>query len=408
MLKVEVTEMEEALISIIMPTYNRGYIIKKAIESVIRQTYSKWELIIIDDASDDNTEEIVGFIKDSRIIYIKNSKNKGANYSRNLGCEIAKGEYFAFLDSDNYWNPQKLERQVNILINSDDKVAFVFCRMEVTNRITQIIPNDDFDIAMLRKTLCKRNVIDTNTVLIKRSVFEKVGGFDNDMPRIQDWEIFFRIIVIHQYSVKYVPLVLDYNFIQPNSISMDDRKYIDAILLFLKKHMKFLDVDTFIEHVLLIKSNNLTNSDYDRLCDIIEKGYNVYGIIILHKLFDKLYIQTEYYKTLLNWKENMERDDDRTIFSGYEDITIAIYGLGRWGEMIYSELNNCGIKIKYGIDKTKDIFHGISVVKPDEIPDDIDVIVVSVFQQYKEIRDMLSKKFRGEIISIKEIINREK
>lgn len=397
--------MSDRLVSVIMPTYNRGYIIKKAITSVIEQTYYNWELIIVDDASDDNTREIVEAIKESRIVYIRNRENMGANYSRNLGCRIAKGNYFAFLDSDNYWVPNKLELQIDKLTYSNDNVAFVFGRMKLN--YAYIIPTDDLDIAELDTILCKENVIDNNTVLIKRSVFEQVGGFDEAMPRLQDWELYYRIIVVYQYAVEYVNVVLDYNVIQADSITRDERKHIDALLLFLEKHTETLSVDSIIEHVWTLIKKNIKGQDEIRLKKILAASKIANTSHILYKLLNELYTQTEYYETLLKWKENLERNPVRTIFSNYKDmneVTIAIYGLGKWGELIYDELKGQGIKVSYGIDREKESFRDVVVVRPDEIPTDIDVIIVSVFQQYKEIYEVLSDKFDGRIISIKDLI----
>lgn len=95
--------MEEELVSIIMPSYNTGKFIKETINSVIAQTYSNWELIIVDDCSTDNTDEIVKSINDNRIIYLKNETNSGAAISRNKALREAKGRWIAFLDSDDLW-----------------------------------------------------------------------------------------------------------------------------------------------------------------------------------------------------------------------------------------------------------------------------------------------------------------
>ena len=101
------------MVSIIMPTYNRAYIIERAIVSVIHQTYEDWELIIVDDASKDNTREIVKKYISNKILYFENFENKGSNESRNIGVRNAKGEYIAFLDSDNYWPENRLELQIS-------------------------------------------------------------------------------------------------------------------------------------------------------------------------------------------------------------------------------------------------------------------------------------------------------
>ncbi len=103
------------LVSVIMPSYNTGKYIGKSIESVINQTYSNWELIIVDDCSDDDTEEVVSVFKDERIKYFKNAFNSGAAISRNRALREAKGRWIAFLDSDDIWKPTKLEKQLEFM-----------------------------------------------------------------------------------------------------------------------------------------------------------------------------------------------------------------------------------------------------------------------------------------------------
>ena len=103
------------LVSVIMPSYNTGKYIGKSIESVINQTYSNWELIIVDDCSDDDTEEVVSVFKDERIKYFKNAFNSGAAISRNRALREAKGRWIAFLDSDDIWKPTKLEKQLDFM-----------------------------------------------------------------------------------------------------------------------------------------------------------------------------------------------------------------------------------------------------------------------------------------------------
>lgn len=101
------------LVSVIMPSYNTGRFIAETIESVLKQTYKNWELIIVDDCSTDNTDEIVkGYLGDNRIRYLKNKKNSGAAVSRNRALREAKGKWIAFLDSDDLWHSRKLEQQI--------------------------------------------------------------------------------------------------------------------------------------------------------------------------------------------------------------------------------------------------------------------------------------------------------
>lgn len=109
----------EYLISIITPTYNCAQFIGETIKSVINQTYTNWEMIIVDDASNDNTEEVVKSIKDERIKYIRLKENSGAATARNIAMENASGKFMAFLDSDDIWIKDKLEKQVKFMIDNN-------------------------------------------------------------------------------------------------------------------------------------------------------------------------------------------------------------------------------------------------------------------------------------------------
>lgn len=120
------------LVSIIMPSYNTAKYICETINSVLAQTYSNWELIIVDDCSTDNTDEIVvSFLEDKRIRYLKNEKNSGAAVSRNKALKEAKGRWIAFLDSDDLWLPEKLEKQIAFM--EENGYAFTFTDYQVIN-----------------------------------------------------------------------------------------------------------------------------------------------------------------------------------------------------------------------------------------------------------------------------------
>lgn len=116
--------MENGLVSIIMPSWNTSNFIAESIQSVINQTYKNWELIIVDDCSTDNTDEVVSFYKDQRIKYLKNEKNSGAAITRNKALREAQGEWIAFLDSDDLWEPEKLEHQINFMKNNGYNLSF--------------------------------------------------------------------------------------------------------------------------------------------------------------------------------------------------------------------------------------------------------------------------------------------
>lgn len=114
------------LVSVIIPTYNRIHTLPTSIDSVLKQTYENLELIIMDDASEDGTEEYVQGIGDSRIRYRKSDINMGPSAARNLGAELAAGDYLAFQDSDDEWMPDKLEKQMELML-SDEELSLVYC-----------------------------------------------------------------------------------------------------------------------------------------------------------------------------------------------------------------------------------------------------------------------------------------
>lgn len=123
------------LVSIVMPSYNTGKYIKESIESVLAQTYDNWELIIVDDCSTDNSDEIIKlFLYDSRIRYFKNEVNSGAAVSRNKALREAKGKWIAFLDSDDLWHPQKLEKQIAFMEENGYKFTYTDYRIHFNGK----------------------------------------------------------------------------------------------------------------------------------------------------------------------------------------------------------------------------------------------------------------------------------
>lgn len=131
----------DELVSIIMPSYNTGKYIKETINSVINQTYTNWELLIVDDCSTDNTDEVISECKDERIRYFKNEKNLGTAISRNKALREAKGKWIAFLDSDDLWEKEKLEKQIEFM--KDNNYYFSYTQYqeidEFSNSLNKLI-----------------------------------------------------------------------------------------------------------------------------------------------------------------------------------------------------------------------------------------------------------------------------
>lgn len=121
---MENRKVVDGLVSIIMPSWNTDRFIAETIQSVLDQTYTNWELLIVDDCSTDNTDVVVSSFKDDRIQYFHNKKNSGAALTRNKALREARGEWIAFLDSDDLWSPEKLEHQLKFMKENDYSFSF--------------------------------------------------------------------------------------------------------------------------------------------------------------------------------------------------------------------------------------------------------------------------------------------
>ena len=118
-------KLSNGMVSIVMPSYNTARYIGNSIESVLAQTYTDWELIIVDDCSTDDTDEVIKkYLEDPRIRYLKNECNSGAAVSRNYALREATGRWIAFLDSDDLWHPEKLERQINFMLETGHRFTY--------------------------------------------------------------------------------------------------------------------------------------------------------------------------------------------------------------------------------------------------------------------------------------------
>lgn len=160
--------MDENLVSIIMPAYNAEKYISNSINSIIQQTYKNWELIIVDDCSTDKTTKVILNYKDERIYLLKNIKNSGAAISRNRALREAKGKWIAFLDSDDIWHPEKLERQLDFMLKNRYAFTFTDYRIQLNGQWMPYI-NTGPDVVDRRK-MYNYCYFSTITVMYDREV----------------------------------------------------------------------------------------------------------------------------------------------------------------------------------------------------------------------------------------------
>lgn len=225
------------LISVIIPTYNRCRLLEKAIESVLLQTYKKFEIIIIDDCSTDKTEELIKGFKDDRIKYYRNETSLYAAASRNRGIQKSSGEFISFLDDDDMWMPEKLEKQINKFKNNQN-LGLVYGGVKIIfeNQNLTYINQPKVSGDIYKKMLIKNHIGVTPSVLIKRSVFNKIGLFDTTFPAREEYDLWIRIA--KEYEIDYVdePLLISYVRINLDRISSNLNNYIEANNLLNEKY----------------------------------------------------------------------------------------------------------------------------------------------------------------------------
>ena len=226
-------------VSVIIPTYNRERLIARSVKSVLNQTYRDFEIIIVDDASTDNTEEVISSFNDERIRYLRHDKNRGEAAARNTGIKLARGEYIASQDSDDEWLPEKLGKQIELFKNTSPKVGVVYTGFwKIENNEKTYIPfswvnQKDGDI---HKELLKGNFIGSPVALVRKECFKKVGMFDEKHFHLVDWEMWLR--VSKYYHFKYIdePLVVAYY--RSDNVSANQNAFIEAHELILEKYFQ--------------------------------------------------------------------------------------------------------------------------------------------------------------------------
>lgn len=188
---------EEPFVSIVLPTFNRAASLPRSIHSVLEQTHTNFELLVVDDASTDDSEAVVQRFADARIRYLRQEYNKGAAAARNAGIQHARAGLIAFQDSDDEWLPDKLARQVARLLEAPPKVGLVYCaycRLSAEGPPSRFPPGHvqpkEGDI---HRALLRESFVGTPTILVRRECLDAVGGFDEQLPRFQDWELMIRL-----------------------------------------------------------------------------------------------------------------------------------------------------------------------------------------------------------------------
>ena len=183
---------KKPLVSVIIPTYNRGWVLREAIDSVLAQDYKNYELIVVDDGSTDDTREILAAYR--RDIIVLRQANKGVSAARNRGIAQARGQLVAFLDSDDTWLPRKLSRQIDFFNLHPDAAINQTEEIWIRNNV-RVNPKDRHrkPSGMIFERSLELCLVSPSAVMIKKTLFDAVGVFDEDLPACEDYDLWLRI-----------------------------------------------------------------------------------------------------------------------------------------------------------------------------------------------------------------------
>ena len=232
-------------VSVVVLTHNRPELLRRAVSSILNQTFQDFEIVLVDDASTDSTPEVVRGLGDARIKYIRHEVNKGEAGSRNTGVTNSSGQYIAFLDDDDEWLPEKLERQMRLLESSPSTVGAVYTGFLKIDRLTnkaikQVIPSKRGDIFA---EMAGQNWVGTpSTIVLRKECFEKMGLFDEAIVFGTDYDMWIRISKEFHFEYIQEPLI-NYS-VHENKMSRRPNLQIKGLQALLNKHGSYFASDS--------------------------------------------------------------------------------------------------------------------------------------------------------------------
>jgi glycosyltransferase involved in cell wall biosynthesis len=231
-------------VSVIIPSFNHAYFIGHALQSLLDQTYTNWEAIIIDNHSSDNTDEVVCKFKDPRIKLRKIFNNGVIAASRNMGIREAKGELIAFLDSDDWWDRQKLERVLDEINNGAD---VVYHDLYIARSLNQSVFNEQLHSTepiypMFKSLLCTAMSIPNSSVIVRKELLIKIGGIseNKNLISIEDYDTWIRLSKLTEKFAR-IPEVLGYYWSGGGNISIASPAQCNRIEFLYNQYMSELN-----------------------------------------------------------------------------------------------------------------------------------------------------------------------
>lgn len=287
------------MISVIIPTYNRSGVLPRAIESVLNQTFQDWELIIVDDGSSDETQNIVEnyIVRQPRINYYYYI-NMGASVARNIGVCLSKGELIAFLDSDDIWTPGRLQSIYDFYILNQKPDQFFITDFKSSTADASLLQSKNINNKNFLQNLYAVNFLGgTINMVMPRNTFFSLGGFDTNLTSTEDHELYVRLA--ENYNCSYIPGEYAIYFLDTkNRISGRNKKRLLGQLAYYKKHKCKM---TILTKLLVMKKNALLA--YYIKSPIFLKYFHAWLIIWMLKKIYKIEDEMKFY-TINSWLLN--------------------------------------------------------------------------------------------------------
>lgn len=268
--------MREEKVSIILPTYNRAYILKKTLESILEQTYSCFELILVDDGSTDDTRQLVESYGDARICYYNPGSNQGAAAARNYGIARAACDYIAFADSDDIWHRDKLEKQLRVLRKTGPDTGFIYHKIayDLGEGRYAILPSEDLPAEKksgdIYAQLLYDNLVPCPSILAKRECIKQAGEFDTELKALEDYDFALKMAVNYQ-AVFLDEILLEASY-STSGVSGNAVNYLLASCKLVQKYRKdYLKTDTFNHRIEVILRDSQAIGMQEQFVGLLER-----------------------------------------------------------------------------------------------------------------------------------------
>lgn len=421
---------ESVLVTVLMSVYNEEKYIEESINSILAQTYKNFEFIIIDDASTDQTVDLIKKYSDVRIRLIRNAENQGLTRNLNQGLKLAEGKYILRMDADDIALENRLEEQVAFMEKNQQVVlagAWMQCFGKKYNAMKPLTDNEELKVALLFGT-----VIMHPTFIIRKSIIDENGIVYNEKLRYaQDYG--FTEAISHYGELANIPQILLKYRIHDEQVTVYKRveqrmcanvtrcKMLENLNIFFTDEefeiwARFCmgesagfdvgDIEKVEKLMQMITKNNSEQKLFDEnlLKRAMEsrKIYN-YRSEPAQMVREKLILQIDVLNQWLKMKQEHKSIID--FFEKHNIKKIAIYGMGELGKRLYDELESTSIEVTYFLDRNEGAFYKqLERKNVDDKVDDVDAIIVTVLHCFNEIEEQLYVADGVKVVSLQDVI----